>query len=113
MTHSLFRIRRNRIYGESPVDIEEVPWVVAVMLSNIGNESTWSVLCSGTVISPKMILSAVPCFQPKRINAAMIKIAAGSTYIPPPENLFGLKQIHNHESYGTKSMQYDLSILKT
>ena len=103
---------RNRIYGGRPVDIEEVPWAVAVMWRNIGNESTWSVLCAGTVISPNMILSAAHCFPPERINATMIKIAAGSTYIPPPENLFGLKQIHNHESYDTKSMQYDLSVLE-
>ncbi len=103
---------RNRIYGGSPVDIEEVPWAVAVMLSNNGNESTWRVMCAGTVISPNMILSAAHCFPPDRINASMIKIAAGSTYIPPPENLLGVKQIHNHESYDTTSLQYDLSVLE-
>ena len=33
---------RNRIYGGSPVDIEEVPWAVAVMLSNmsVGHSTT-------------------------------------------------------------------------
>ena len=103
---------RNRIYGGSPVDIEEVPWAVAVMLSKNGNESTWRVMCAGTVISPNMILSAAHCFPPKSINASMIKIAAGSTYIPPPENLLGVKQIHNHESYDMISMQYDLSVLE-
>ena len=101
---------RNRIYGGSPVDIEEVPWAVAVMFSN-GNESTWRVVCGGTVISSKMILSAAHCFPP-RINATMIKIAAGSTYIPSPKQFLGVKQIHNHESYDSRSMQYDLSVLE-
>ena len=58
---------RNRIYGGSPVDIEEVPWAVAVMRSNNGNESTWRILCAGTVISPNMILSAAHCFPPERM----------------------------------------------
>ena len=73
---------RNRIYGGSPVDIEEVPWAVAIMLNNnLPNESGWKVSCAGTVVSRNMILSAAHCFPPKRINATMIKIAAGSTYI--------------------------------
>ena len=104
---------RNRIYGGSPVDIEEVPWAVAIMLNNnLPNESVWKVSCAGTVVSPKMILSAAHCFPPKRINATMIKIAAGSTYIPSPKNLFGVKRIHNHESYDQISLQYDLSVLE-
>ena len=99
---------RNQIYGGDPVDIEEVPWAVAVM-SNI--TGSWEVSCAGTVISQNMILSAALCFPP-RINATIIKIAAGSTYIPSPKNLLAVKQIQNHESFDSRSMQYDLSVLE-
>jgi len=102
---------RNRIYGGSPVDIEEVPWAVAVMKINSGNQVSWSVSCAGTVIGSTMILSAAHCF-PDRITAKMIKIAAGSTYIPSPEQLLRVKKIHNHQNYNPDSFQNDLSVLE-
>ena len=98
---------RNRIYGGQPVDIEEVPWAVAIMKSRDGD---WSLTCAGTVIGSSTILSAAHCF-PSSTNASIIKVAAGFTFLPRPEELLGVKKIHNHEDYD-RSDQYrnDLSI---
>ena len=101
---------RKRIYGGRPVDIEEVPWAVAIMRSGNG-ESSWSLSCAGTVIGSSAILSAAHCF-PSTTNASMIKIAAGSTYIPQPEKLLSVKRIHNHENYNQSTFENDLSILE-
>lgn len=67
---------------DSTVDLTEVPWNVGIY-KQLESSTHFEHLCSGTIISAKVVVSAIHCFwntsENRRQNVSQFKVIAGKT----------------------------------
>ncbi|XP_062705182.1 trypsin 3A1 [Aedes albopictus] len=70
-----------RIVGGQPAHITEAPYQVGIRLIRLPGHSPWrsSLVCGGSVIAPRLVLTAAHCFVRYR-DPQLFKVTLGSTY---------------------------------
>lgn len=85
---------------ETTVDLTKVPWNVSIY-KQLGSSTQFEQHCSGTIISAKIIVSAIHCFwnpyENKRQNLSEFKVTAGKT----------LRDVTAIEPYATQFFSID------
>lgn len=95
------------IVGGQNINIAKVPWHAGIYRKTQGNNYLYQ--CGGTIISARLILSAMHCFWDKQRNRKnseddfMIAVGKTNRDLFAEEDLkkqvFRIEKIHNHETY--------------
>lgn len=95
---------KQRIIGGQDTSIESTPWQVS--LQYMGQHS-----CGGSIITPRIILSAAHCFQKNEQQVDRWRVQAGRTSL---SYLFAsqVDKIFIHTLYNLDQKPYDIAILK-
>ncbi|XP_075047738.1 transmembrane protease serine 4 [Mixophyes fleayi] len=95
--------KKERIIGGHDASIENSPWQVS--LQYMGQHS-----CGGSILAPRIILSAAHCFQKAEQQVDRWRVQAGDsrlTYLFASQ----LDKILIHTSYGLDQKAYDIALL--
>ncbi|XP_040281669.1 transmembrane protease serine 4-like [Bufo bufo] len=95
---------KQRIIGGQDTTIEHSPWQVSLQYS--GQHS-----CGGSILTPRIILSAAHCFQKKEQQVDKWRVQSGVSvlsYLFAPE----VSEIFIHSLYSLDRKLYDIAILK-
>src|ERR1700721_615282 len=95
-----------RIVGGEPTNIKEHPWQVALAIKRGGG----TLLCGGSIIAKKWVLSAAHCFLPFDLPG-MLRAKAGATNIS--QGLWSqIERVVIHEKYDSTTHENDLALVK-
>lgn len=100
-----------RITNGDPIDITEVPFMVALEVSS-GSPDSFRFTCGASIIGPNYFLTAGHCVNPSKPNN--YRIEAGST-TRGSGTIYNVKEIHRHPQYfeneTLQSADYDIAFL--
>jgi secreted trypsin-like serine protease len=97
-----------RIVGGVETTIRQHPWQVALQIRDGTN---W-VLCSGSLIAERWVVTAAHCFS-RRTSPADIKIKAGATNYMTDGTWIAVERIVLHENYDAQTHENDIALIKT
>jgi len=105
----------NRIINGPDARENAFPWLVSIISKGQGSQ-----LCGGTLLNPRVVLSAAHCTfyeSGPRIPPQMIKVTLGDHNIRRPEygeQIVGVSEYRNHPRYNNynKKFDYDFSLLQ-
>jgi len=99
-----------RIVGGVEAKKHEFPWVVRLQY-----KSTGGLLCGGSIISPRSILTAAHCLRNPASDLLNLEVLAGAhdmnNSTGEPRQVRALKNITCHRGYNGNNMQNDVCIL--
>ncbi|MEZ5924261.1 MAG: serine protease [Hyphomicrobiaceae bacterium] len=96
-----------QIAGGMPIEIEDVPWQVALRIRSAGGFS----LCGGAVIAPEWVLTAAHCL-PREPSAKDIQVIAGTSDYLAGGRWVAVRDVVVHEAYEPASNEADLALLR-
>ncbi|XP_062549803.1 trypsin 3A1-like [Armigeres subalbatus] len=75
-------LEEKRIVGGEPAHITEAPYQVGIRQINFPLQSVWRshLICGGSLIGPRLVLSAAHCFSSKPDNPYFYKVTLGNTF---------------------------------
>ncbi|KAL4985249.1 trypsin-like cysteine/serine peptidase domain-containing protein [Aspergillus falconensis] len=91
------------IVGGDDAEITDYPYQIALL-------SSGSLICGGSIISPKYIVTAGHCAD--GASASSLSIRAGSTYHDNGGTVVNVKAITVHPEYNANTVDNDISILE-
>jgi len=95
-----------RIVGGEPTTIKEHPWQVALAIKRGGG----TLLCGGSIIARKWVLSAAHCFRPSD-PPDLLRAKAGATEIN--QGVWSpIERVVIHEKYDSTTHENDLALVK-
>jgi trypsin len=95
-----------RIVGGEPTTIDKHPWQVALAIKRGGG----TLLCGGSIIAKKWVLSAAHCFLPSD-PPGLLRVKAGATNIN--QGLWSqIERVVIHEKYDSTTHENDLALVK-
>lgn len=100
------RGNRNRIVGGVDTEKNEYPWQVLLIHQNARS------FCGGSIISKKEILTAAHCTEGKVAAAIRVLVGDHDTSQNDGQKTFQVCNIKEHESYVSKTLDYDFAILR-
>ncbi|KAF5287276.1 hypothetical protein FQR65_LT02149 [Abscondita terminalis] len=92
-----------RIVGGYDAEVGEYPFHVSLKIH--GKHE-----CSGSIIHPKVILTAAHCVYQK--NASDIVILTGSNFLDRGGQLYDVIDIKHHDNYNSTIVRHDVALLK-
>lgn len=92
-----------KIVGGSEALIEDFPYQVAL-------ESQRQLICGGSIISDRYILTAAHCLDGVKIPG--LQVRAGSTFLQTDGEIRKVKKSNIHENYNSLNSDYDAAILE-
>ncbi|XP_017041647.2 trypsin-1 [Drosophila ficusphila] len=93
-----------RIVGGFPADIANIPYIVSIQLFGIHH-------CGGSIINNHTILTAAHCLAGVSPRLLKVKVGGISRYRKDGE-IFSVADLHTHEKYNAKTMDYDIGVLR-
>jgi secreted trypsin-like serine protease len=96
-----------RVVGGVPTTIDEHPWQVALLVLR----TTGSVLCSGSIIKDRWVLTAAHCFGPTG-RATGFKVKSGATDIQSQGIWVDGERIEPHSAYNSETKENDIALVK-
>ncbi|KAL1401455.1 hypothetical protein pipiens_001947 [Culex pipiens pipiens] len=100
-------IRNSRISGGTIAMPNQVPWAVGVFIHGGSGHG----FCSGTLISPRHVLTAAVCISGYALCQVTLTIALGASNMASIEQLIGVSNILSHPRYSSLLNRDDIAIL--
>lgn len=94
----------DKIVGGHPINITQVPWQAAII-------SGRTLLCGGSIISNRWILSAATCVE-EFTNPLQYKIRVGSADQFQGGKLYGVDAYKIHEQYDEETSDYNFLLFR-